>query len=62
MAELKPIEKCRFCGSEDVSLIHNNLINKFNVCCYNCGASGPVKETEFLAIEAWNKAGYFSKP
>lgn len=59
--ELNQIGICPFCESENVSLVRNNLINQFNVCCYNCAAFGPVKETEFLAIEAWNRAGYFKR-
>lgn len=58
MAEL---HECYFCGNERVFLVHNQLANRFCVCCSNCYASGPLMETEHLAIESWNRTGYFSK-
>lgn len=62
MAEFKrrPLKKCYFCEKEKAEVVNFGLVDRFFVQCCNCGASGPIKETEFEAIEAWNKDGFYS--
>lgn len=55
MTELKPCKKCYFCEKDKSYVVRACLVDKFFVMCEHCGAQGPVKDTEFEAIEAWNK-------
>ena len=62
MTEFKrrPLKKCYFCEKEKAEFVHFGLVDKFFVRCNNCGASGPLKDTDFEAIEAWNKDSFYS--
>ena len=53
MAELKPLEKCPFCGGNGEVIITSNLSRY--VACRKCYAFGPARETVEQAIDAWNK-------
>lgn len=62
MAELKPCKKCYFCEKDKLVIVRAGLVDKFFALCNSCGAQGPIKDTEFEAVEAWNKDGFYSKP
>ena len=53
MAELKPLEKCPFCGSNNLGEVWSGYGKA--VECLNCQSCGPVKKTMEQAIDAWNK-------
>ena len=58
MAELKPIARCPFCGSETglYSEAHEEGYHTFfHVHCICCDAYGPDEIAEQKAISAWNK-------
>ena len=57
----KPLKKCYFCEKEKAEVVHFGLVDRFFVRCSNCGACGPLKHTDFEAIEAWNKDGFYSR-
>jgi len=55
--------KCRFCGSETAPHLHStqdpDVTRKaYWICCrqssLGCGACGPVKDSEEVAIKTWN--------
>jgi hypothetical protein len=48
---LLPINDCPFCQSMRV-----DVILRWNVCCDNCEAIGPIGKTPDDAIRLWNKA------
>jgi len=49
--KLKP---CPFCGSEKV-ILEDDMQEVYWVLCFECNATGPPKNTEAEAFEAWNK-------
>lgn len=66
MAELKPLEKCPFCGSKDIKFAAFEAEDEGSVLCMmckKCEACGPVVDPtpnqgdlEYQnAIDAWNK-------
>lgn len=58
MAELKPLEKCPFCGKEDglyVESDQDGYVLFYYIHCMNCDTKGPSEITKQQAIDAWNK-------
>lgn len=53
--ELKPCKYCGVLGAMVKVERVTELINGFQVICYNCGIRGPIKETKRKAIAAWNR-------
>lgn len=48
------LNPCRFCGgTEKIELTGGELC--YRVTCGPCGAEGPIKNTEYEAMAAWNK-------
>jgi len=49
---------CPFCGCEDVEYVHD-YIGTYNIFyraeCQECGAQGPLADTEHKAYEEWDK-------
>lgn len=45
---------CPFCNSASLGVIELEP-NSNVVACEDCGAQGPVEETEALAVENWNR-------
>lgn len=48
-AEIKP---CLFCDAADLHLGRGAVVW---VVCWNCGACGPQMNTDWQAVDAWNK-------
>lgn len=61
MEKLKPVKRCPFCNNEDNLEVETKsyrlvyVIDKYYVKCWDCKATGPEKDTEEQAIDAWNK-------
>lgn len=53
---LKP---CPFCGWATPQILHvpadHDCADDFAIHCHECGALGGNRDTEALAIEAWNE-------
>lgn len=47
--------KCLFCKKQAVPFLSEN--SSFQVECMNCGATGPLAETEEEAVAKYNKLG-----
>ena len=48
--KLKP---CPFCGGE--AAVSYSIVKKYFITCLKCYASTKLKDTEGLAIKAWNR-------
>jgi len=55
MTKLNP---CPFCGAEMKIEADNNFfarcLGQFAVNCHECDATGPLEDTRYDAIKAWN--------
>lgn len=56
----EPLKPCPFCGSEEVSLSHNTLMDDtpgdYYIECHKCAALGPTTEHSGIEVAAarWN--------
>ena len=50
------VKNCPFCKSEDVGSSKVQAgSNSYHVCCFECGASGPVANSREEAVKLWNR-------
>jgi Lar family restriction alleviation protein len=55
MTDAKTMGACPFCQSEQISTHRRESGWGFEVCCDECDAAGPIKDTRADAIAAWNR-------
>jgi len=51
MNEIKP---CPFCGESQKLIVDTTAVIRVSIYCQNCGAGGPLRDTDYGAIAAWN--------
>jgi Lar family restriction alleviation protein len=54
---MEPTVSCPFCGHQNIADPRQSVIgiNQQRFNCRQCGACGPIRETEGSAIDAWNR-------
>jgi len=55
MTKQTSFKPCPFCGSEKAIYMNNVSEGVYWVFCFRCNATGPPKDTEAKAFEAWNE-------